>query len=49
MADREYRLMHRKDGSYVLQIKSEKQVVDYHTNGMKTIVHWIDVETKEER
>lgn len=49
MGEKEYRLLHKKDGSYVLQLKIEKYVVDYSNNKMKPKVCWIDVETKEEK
>lgn len=46
---KEYRLKHKKDGSYVLQLKVVSTVADYNHNKMKDIVRWEDVETAEEK
>ena len=44
----EYRLVHKKSGKYVLQIKRYITVVDYDKNKTKTKEVWEDLETKEE-
>ena len=46
---KEYRLKHKKDGSYVLQLKVVLQQCDYNHNKMKDVVKWEDVETVEEK
>ena len=49
MGEKEYRLLHKKDGSYVLQIKVVSYKADYNRNEMKPVITWEDVETKEEK
>lgn len=46
---KEYRLLHKKDGSYVLQTLVITMVCDYNHNKMKEIERWEDVETVEEQ
>lgn len=46
---KEYRLKHKKDGSYVLQLKVILSACDYKHSKMKNIVKWEDVETVEEK
>ena len=44
----EYRLLHKKDGTYVLQVKVIQHVVDYNENKIKEKPVWVNVETAEE-
>ena len=44
----EYRLVHKKNGTYVLQVKKEITIVDYSKGGAKYKTVWENVETKEE-
>ena len=43
----EYRLVHKSDGTYVLQVKQEIQVVDYDKGEVKTRTVLKDLETIE--
>ena len=47
--EKEYRLLHKKDGTYVLQIKTTYEYVDYGENKIKRRYAWINVETAEEK
>ena len=43
----EYRLVHKSDGTYILQVKERIQCVDYEKNEVKTKEVWKDQETIE--
>jgi hypothetical protein len=45
---KEYRLLHKKDGTYVLQVKIVYTYIDYGENKIKYRYHWSNVETVEE-
>lgn len=49
MRERDYRLVHKKDGSYVLQVGITIYKVDENFKIIGEDVEWIDIETVEEK
>lgn len=45
---KEYRLLHKKDGTYVLQTKKDWYAYDEETNSPQHGFYWEDLETAEE-
>ena len=43
----EYRLVHKSDGTYILQVKEVLSIVDYDKGEVKKKVVWKDLETIE--
>jgi len=45
----EYRLLHTKNGKYILQVKKTYEYVDYKENKLKKNTTWASIETVEEK
>ena len=45
---KEYRLLHKKDGTYVLQVKRDWYAYDEETNSPQYCFYLEDIETAEE-